>query len=142
MPDADSHSNRTGHLLLIGLALGFSLFVLLIILAADRGLGPQLFGFVYWLPGGDLLGHFVLMGTLNLLVNLALGGRNVRMAGRPVLAGSLVLAVLLTAEEIWQHWIPTHTFSLADLAADYAALLLSSWLALRLLWRVGRSPRH
>ncbi len=123
------------------LAAGFFGFLLLIVVAADSGHLSGLFGLVNSVPFGDTVSHFVLVGTLSLLVNLALGGRKVKLMGVQVGLGILLVGVLVTLEEISQIWFATRSFSLLDLAADCAGILLGSWLASR--WqRAQRPPAH
>ena len=41
----------------------------------------------------------------------------------------LIVAVVMTIEEISQIWIPSRTFDLGDLAANYVGILLAEWRA-------------
>lgn len=110
-----------------GLALGFAAFLLVIVGLADQGALPELLKRIHDLPGGDKLGHFGLMGTMALLADLAFRGR---WRGLP--AGSVTVLVIVTLEELSQLWFPQRSFSLSDLAADYAGIVCGAWLAGRL----------
>jgi VanZ family protein len=110
----------------------FAAFILYIIVCADRGTMPAWTQIIYKLPGQDRLGHVLLIGTLGLLLNLAFPRRAVLV--------TVVLAWLVTAEEISQLWFPTRSFDLLDLAADFIGILVAYWLARQ--WPVDsrRSP--
>jgi VanZ family protein len=117
------------------LTLAFILFLLLIVIVADVGLGGTLFAFLDRVPGGDKTGHFLLMGTLALLVNLSLSAARITAFGAQWLKGSLIVAALVTMEEFSQLGLQWRGFSLIDLAADYAGILLFGWLAARIVAR-------
>jgi VanZ family protein len=110
----------------------FALFIILIIVLADRGqLG--LLGMINRIPYGDKAGHFILYGILAFLVDLTLfqafpNGNRKRIA----VISALTLAFLIGMEEFSQKYFATRTFSLVDLTASYVGLLFFSWLALRI----------
>ena len=107
-----------------------------IIYLADRGLLRPVYAFIGVYPGSDKLGHFVLIGALAGLLNLALGLREVRWCGRGWLLGSVLVGLFCTLEEISQHWLPARSFDLLDLVGDYAGILFFGWLAKRIArWR-------
>ena len=72
------------------------------------------------------------MGGFAFLLNLSLSCRVLRVAGRPFLLGSMVAVTLITIEEYSQRFVAYRTFDLLDLAADYAGVILFSWLAMAL----------
>lgn len=124
-------------------ALLFLLFLAFIVFLADRGLAANYFALVHVIPGADKLGHFVLMGTLSFLVNMGLEARQWSLAGRQVLRGSLLVALLVTAEELTQLVLPTRSFSLLDLLSDYLGIWLFGRLAAYLVSRRSASAlRH
>ena len=107
-----------------------------IIYFADRGLLKPVYAFIGVHPGSDKVGHFVLIGALAGLLNLALGLREVRWLGRGWLLGSVLIVIFCTLEEISQLWLPARSFDLLDLAGDYAGILFFGWLAKRIArWR-------
>ncbi len=108
----------------------FAAFIGLVVYLADTGEGPKHWAFLAAIPYGDKLGHVGLMGTLSLLLNLALGARLVRIGPVNILLGSLIIVILVTGEEISQHFLPSRTFDLVDLAADYVGIFLAGRLAL------------
>ena len=65
-------------LLLRVLAGGFILFMVMIVIIANRGEGDRWWSFIHAIPYGDKLGHVVLMGTLGLLCNLVFTPRPLR----------------------------------------------------------------
>ena len=112
------------------------LFVIgFIIYLADTGSRNFAFLFIDSLPYGDKISHFVLMGTLAMLANLALGYRHVRLGFIRLDTGTLVISALVLAEEFTQAWNPHRTFDTGDLFADFAGILLLSWLGYRFLYK-------
>lgn len=95
--------------------------------------GPQhAFAWIYHVPAGDKLGHFVLMGVMAFLLNLALRGRTARPGRGQWLVGSALVLALAAAEELSQLFIPGRSFDFADLSAAAAGVLvlgrMSLWL--------------
>ena len=100
-----------------------------IILCADMGRLSWVTNVLKTNPGLDKVCHFGLVGTLAYLFNQALGFRKLG----PVMLGSLVVAVVITVEEISQIWVPGRNFDYGDMAANIggciSADLLSRWRA-------------
>lgn len=113
-----------------------ALFVYLLVLAAIL-VGAYLgriptrgFPFRYF----DTLGHFVLIGTAALLLDLAWRSRksHVTIPGGgqiAVASAALVVAGLAMAEEIAQLLSADRTFDLVDLGADIAGAVFFCWCA-------------
>jgi hypothetical protein len=121
------------------LAAAFTGLVLLIIAIADWGGGPALFPWFYDWPGLDKVGHLVLMGVLAYLVNRAAGlfwpGR---MGLTWMSVPTLVLLVLVTAEECSQLWLINRSFDLWDLGCDFVGLFAGGmWAEWELARRAG-----
>lgn len=113
------------------LAVGFTIFILVVILLADRGQLGFLY-FIYDFPNGDKLGHFILYGLLNFFLTRAfLSSGQTLNRKRVALTTGLILAVLIGAEEWSQQFFSTRTFSLMDLLASYLGLIAGGWVALR-----------
>jgi len=116
-----------------------------IVIGADKGALPGFVRSLYSFPGGDKIGHFLLMGALSCLVNLSLGARPARLLSPNILLGSAVVFIVVTLEEVSQLWFRSRTFSLLDLCFSYAGILCGGRLALLALRRkrttivVGRS---
>ncbi len=114
------------------ITIGFGLFILAIIWLANGK--SRLLAFAYEIPLGDKIGHFILIGTLALLINLTWPKEGLRIGRWPVFTGTLLLLPLVLLEEISQLWFPARTFSLFDLLFDVAGMLvLGEWLCRRLL---------
>ena len=109
----------------------FAVFIGFVIWVANTGQGAQYWGFLHAIPLGDKLGHVILMGTLCLLLNLALRCRRIRLGKLPVLLGTLLVALFVLIEELSQILLPNRTFDLLDLLADGIGIALASWLAVR-----------
>lgn len=104
-------------------------FLTVIVIGANQASLPDFLRSVYSFPGGDKAGHFLLMGTLSLLVNLSLGLRQVKFFSRRLLSGSLIVPVVVTLEEASQLWSTVRTFSLVDLGFDYMGIIGGGYLA-------------
>ena len=111
-------------------AVLFTIFIVLVIILADRGmLGP--IHFIYDFPYGDKAGHFILYGLLDFFITLAFLRSLPRLDRKLVaLSISLILAVLIGAEEYSQKFFSTRTFDLIDLTASYIGLVVGGWVAL------------
>ncbi len=95
----------------------------IIVLADLRGT-QYLLNFVGNIPFGDKIGHFCLMGTFSLLVNLTFAVKTVRFWKFDLPFGSLIVAVVVTAEEFSQIFISGRTFDSGDLAFDFAGIFI------------------
>jgi polysaccharide biosynthesis protein VpsQ len=113
----------------------FSLFLITIVVLANVGITGRVLSFIYEFPGGDKIGHLLLMGTFSLLLNLSLGARRLRLPYGSVQLGTAIALALVTVEELTQLLFKYRTFSLIDLAFDFAGILLFGWLAGYLLRR-------
>ena len=111
----------------------YAAFIACVIWIMDSGRGRPIYTLVGQVPYGDKLGHFVLIGLLCLLLNLALKGKTTPVMNRLVLTGSAWLGLIVVLEEISQRFIEHRTFDLVDLAADFAGILVAGVLARRLL---------
>ncbi len=111
----------------------FGLFVGAIIYAADTGIGKPVFDFVRSFPLGDKISHFLLMGTLALLANLSLQCRTCGGGRFAPGVGTVLVALVVVAEEISQIWIPGRSFDLLDLTADFLGFACGEGAA-RALW--------
>jgi VanZ family protein len=77
------------------------------------------------LPYADKVLHFVLLGGASFLARKATGDK--RIAGVP--GGPLAVGMLSVIDECAQAFFPTRTFSLADLAANIAGVVVFALLA-------------
>ncbi len=111
------------------MAIGWLVLCSSVIFCADQRLLTPVFTFFVAHPGSDKAGHFLLIGGMAFLLNLALGLREVRWLGRGWLLGSVLVGAVFTLEEISQLWFPARTFDLLDLAGDYTGILFFGWLA-------------
>ncbi len=95
-----------------------------IVVLADARQTQYLFASIRSLPLGDKIGHFCLMGMFSLLVNLALNAKTIQFCRLNYLLGSLIVLMLVTAEEFSQIFIRGRTFDLTDLIFDYAGIFI------------------
>ncbi len=111
------------------LTASYILLLATIIYMADHMRYQSLFSIIRSVPGADKLGHFLLMGLLSFLLNVSLGCRSIRIAGKLFLLGSVIVIALVTLEEFSQLFIRYRTFDLIDLAADYTGIWIFGRLA-------------
>ena len=107
----------------------FVLILILIVIAADLGLGPAIFPLIYLLPWGDKAGHFILMGLLSLLINSVLSAAKVRVFSFNLLKGTIIILAIVTLEELSQLLLIYRRFSFVDLLFDYLGIILFGFLA-------------
>lgn len=112
-----------------------AVLIVTVIVAADFALLPPVSAYV---PAGDKALHFLLIGGLALLANLALRGRRVSLGLRRPMLGSVVVGLLISAEELSQIWLPSRTFSWMDIAMNTLGVIAAHYLADRLIRR-GRA---
>lgn len=107
----------------------YLLFLGVIVFLADQKQYQPLFRRIREMPYGDKLGHLILMGLFSFLLNMALGCRTWRVWRIKLLRGSLIVALLVTAEEFSQLFFRTRTFDLIDLVFDYVGIFSFGLLA-------------
>jgi len=95
-----------------------------IVILADVRQTQYLFTFIRKFPFGDKIGHFCLMGMLSLLVNLALSAKTFQFWKLNYLLGSLIVLMVVTAEEFSQIFVRGRTFDAGDLVFDYAGIFI------------------
>ena len=115
----------------------FICLVTAIVIAADKDRLPDFVRTLYSFPGGDKVGHFLLVGFLSLLINLKEQGDSARRLPLGLRWGTTVLLMAVTLEEISQLWFASRTFSLTDLACSYFGAACGGYLALLLRRRLG-----
>ena len=102
---------------LVGATIAFAFGLVGVVALANSGSAtPVLLDIVHNIPGRDKTVHFFLMGTMALLLNLCWRVNSWKIGSIPVLKGSVVVAVLVTIEEISQTFVPVRSFSIEDLA--------------------------
>lgn len=110
-------------------AIAYAAVMCAIVILADADRLAPILGLVRAVPFGDKVGHFVLIGALALVVDLALGARTVRLARVPVRVGSAAVLAVVVLEELSQQWLPSRSFDLGDLAADVLGIAAGGTIA-------------
>ena len=112
--------------------IGFSflLFIGFVILSANLGWDFFFFDWVKYLPLGDKMAHFLLVGGVSFFVNLLLEVKKVKFVGVKFLLGSLVVFIFITTEEFSQMFLIRRNFDLIDLTANYLGIFFFGQLAL------------
>lgn len=105
----------------------------IIVLADLRGT-QYLLNFVRFIPYGDKVGHFFLMGIFSFLLNLTMNAKTFRLRKINFLLGTLIVLIVVTIEEFSQKFVRGRTFDLSDLVVDFAGILVFGELA-RLICR-------
>ena len=128
------------------LPLSFFIFISYIIFLADTADYNFAFRVVGHIPYGDKICHALLYGVMAFLLNYGLGFRRVRfpthlqplyrikafssssfkgaLGNAPY--GSIIVLTFATLEEFSQYFIPSRTFDLWDLGADFVGVVLFS----------------
>ena len=110
------------------LPLGFFLFIGFIIYLADTADHNFAFRLIGHIPYGDKVMHGVLYGMMALFLNFGLNYRNFKFLGFNLQVGAIIVLVFATVEEISQYWLPSRTFDLLDLLADFVGVILFSFI--------------
>lgn len=121
------------------LSVAALLLLALIVVLADTGHMPPFLFAIYDLPNGDKIGHVVLMGFLNIALNMVLLARKVRVFSFRLFWGTLIAVGLVTVEEISQVFFPSRRFSLIDLGCSFLGILLADILLRPMLQGLNRS---
>ena len=122
------------------LPLSFFIFISYIIFLANTANYNFAFRVVGDIPYGDKIAHALLYGMMALFLNYALSFRRVRLpthilkslpqtigalANAPYM-GSIIVLTFATLEELSQYYIPSRTFDMGDLLADFVGVYLFS----------------
>ena len=100
-----------------------------IVVLADLKGTRYLLSFVGFFPYGDKIGHFVLMGTFSLMLNLALSAKTFGLGKINFLVGTVIVLIVVTIEEFSQIFVRGRSFDVMDLAVDFAGIFLFGELA-------------
>lgn len=74
------------------------------------------------IPFGDKVMHFLLVGTLAVVLNLYFCHKKVTIFRKKMLLGSLITLIFITLEECSQYYIPNRNFELMDMCCNYAGI--------------------
>ena len=108
------------------LPLGFFIFIAFIIYLADTADHNFAFSLIGHIPYGDKLMHGLLYGVMALFLNFGLNYKSYKWLGFNMQLGAIIVLVFATLEEISQYWLPSRTFDLGDLLADFVGVVLFS----------------
>ena len=108
------------------LPLGFFIFIGFIIYLADTADHNFAFRLIGHIPYGDKVMHSLLYGIMALLLSYGLKFKAYKFLGFNMQLGAIIVLVFATIEEISQYWIPSRTFDLGDLLADFVGVVLFS----------------
>ena len=105
------------------LTTAYALVIAFIVWCASAGWYGPTFTWVQTYVGDKWL-HFVLVGTMALLLNLSLNLTAISQRFRWILWGTGIMLTLATLEEVSQYWFSTRTFDLGDLTCNYLGILV------------------
>ena len=111
------------------LAFGFACFVTYIIYIANTGTPSSFMNMMMGIPYSDKLGHFLLIGGMSFLLNLALKLKKIQILKFSLLLGSLIVFTLISLEEFSQLFNSKRTFDLVDLFFNYLGIFVFGKLA-------------
>ena len=110
------------------LPLVFFICIVFIIYLADTADHNFAFRLIGNIPYGDKLMHAVLYGVMALFLNFGLKYKSYKFLGFNMQLGAIIVLVFATLEEISQDWLPSRTFDLLDVLADFVGVILLSFL--------------
>lgn len=99
-----------------------------VVVGAGSGWFPDAFAWVQ-ANASDKVLHFVLVGTMALLLNLSFNLKSIDPKTRWLQWGSIIMLALATAEEFSQLFFARRHFEWIDLACNYAGIILIGSLA-------------
>ncbi len=114
----------------IGLPLIFFLFIVWIIILADKADYNYAFFLVGTIPYGDKIAHALLYGVMAFLLNFGVGYRTKHFLGFNMQIGAMIVLLFAGLEELSQYYFPSRTLDIYDFLADVAGVVLAS-----ILWR-------
>lgn len=109
------------------LPLSFFIFISYIIFLADTADHNFAFRIIGDIPYGDKLMHALLYGLMAWCLNYGLKFKTIQFNMQ---LGSIIVLTFATLEEFSQYYIPSRTFDMGDLLADFVGVVLVS------LWRI------
>ena len=112
------------------IGISFLLFIGFVILSANFGWDFFFFGWVKYLPLGDKMAHFILVGGVSFFVNLLLDVKKIKLGKWEILLGSFAVFTFITFEEFSQLFLTRRNFDLIDLSANYLGIFFFGQLAL------------
>lgn len=107
----------------ISISIGFLIFIACIIVLANLGYGPVLWGFMNNIPHGDKYGHFFLYGLMVIAIERILRFKIIGVS-------AIIVFLFALLEELSQMYINTRTFSLIDLFFSIAGIIVFEWIFL------------
>ena len=124
------------------LPLSFFIFIGYIIFLADTADYNFAFRIVGHIPYGDKMCHALLYGMMAFLLNYGLDSRRVgfltHKGGQEyspckwnIPLGSIIVLIFAILEECSQYYIPSRTFDLWDLGADFVGVVLFSFVRIK-----------
>ena len=107
----------------------FIVFLVTLIMLKDTGSCEKIFELLKYVPWGDKIGHFLLMGMFSFLLNIVLYPRRCGFLLTDIQKGTVIATILVTLEEMTHMFLDTRSFSVADLASDYTGIFFFGKIA-------------
>lgn len=106
------------------IGVSFVFFIAFIITAVNLKWNLGYFAYVNYIPFGDKICHFFLIGTLTYFVNILFDRRRVDLFVKPVLLGSLCVFTFISFEEASQFFLAHRNCEILDLVANYLGIYI------------------
>jgi polysaccharide biosynthesis protein VpsQ len=103
------------------------IIIIFIIAGADSDRLPGFLDRLLDIRYMDKVGHFLLMGILAYLANLAWKNKTIQILSMKIPIAILLIALIVGAEEYSQKFFVTRTSSWADFGASLLGILLIGW---------------
>ncbi|WP_462250777.1 VanZ family protein [Ekhidna sp.] len=123
----------------------FFSFIVWMIIQADLDKSNPLMKLGRTVPFGDKIGHFILFGTMALLLNVAIKFKRIHVWRHEFYLGSIIVLCFATIEEFSQLAFQSRTFDIVDMIFDLIGIITLSSVAFRtIIIRMmdGLKPEH
>lgn len=111
------------------IGVSFVFFIAFIITAVNLKWNLGCIGYINYIPFGDKICHFLLIGTLTYFVNVLFDRKRIMLFTKPVLLGSLCVFTFISFEEASQFFLAHRNCEVLDLIANYLGVYVFSRIA-------------
>ena len=117
----------------------FGLFLVVLVALANSGaVSSELLRITRAVPGGDKTIHFLLAGTMALLLNWSWRAAHWKLGPLRIQKGTVLVALICTLEEFSQIYLQARAFDREDLMFDYLGVIALGQIGVWLHHWTGR----